>query len=812
MKQLIQFILTLLVFTSTINAQSLKQKTADKLYNNMAYTDAYPFYKELASSKKTSYDLVKRAAVCAYNVMDYVNAENYFKKLFTQYSSQFNQDDALSLLQVLKYNGKYDEVKSFLTVVESKKSNSKVGDSYKKNPTYLTDIKRDSSLYTISNVSSINTANSEFSPYVDTQLNKLIFSSNRKNAYSENKISAWDNTYFIDSYSANKKDSLHFENPNSINGDFKTKYHDGPIMVSADDKKMFVTRTNTDCIKGSTDNVKRLDLIIYTLNQNGKWNEGLKFPYCNNLYSVGYPAITSDGKRLYFASDMPGGFGKSDLWYSDCVNNEWQKPVNLGATINTEERETFPYIFENDVLFFASDGHAGLGGLDIYYCSPTMDLYFEPQALSYPINTRYDDFGMYLNTDFKTGYISSNRPNGKGKDDIYYFKSKKPILTITQKGIVYDNNTKLPINNACVFLLDKYYSKLDSVVTDSKGAYSFTLPQKLNKFKIGAKERNKFYDRIITIDTFKISKSSSDIYLFPKYRLLATVIDSVSNKPINGAKISIIYPSKTPEFELTDVYGNVYELLKNKKLKDTINIVLKIEKDGYKTKAVPTYFLLDTTIIVKCVFKLSIKKEVSYTLEIVDESGNLVNSDIEVVNNKDNKTIHKFNTKEKNKMPLQLKSGENYGISVAADGYLFQSENLDIPDDAEYSKVKRIVLKRLTKGSNIVLNNVFFDVAKSTLRPSSIGELDRLYNVLVSNSSMKIELSGHTDNQGNKISNQKLSLARAKAVVDYLISKGIFANRLVSKGYGFDKPVATNATEEGRQLNRRTELKILEIN
>ncbi len=811
MKQILN-LLILVLFTTVTHAQSLKQKTADKLYANMAYTDAYPFYKELASSKKATYEYIRKAACCAYNIMDYENAEKYYKKVLNQYPSQFNCDDAFGLFQTLKYNAKYDEAIAFLATIDSKKPNSNLSNSYKKNRNYINEIKKDSSLYTISNVNSVNTMSSEFSPYLDIKLNKLIFSSNRKNSMSENKVSAWDNTNFIDSYSATKKDSLNFESPNSINGDFKTKYHDGPIMVSADEKKMFITRTNTESIKGSTDNVKRLDLIIYSINQNGKWDEGVKFPFCNNLYSVGYPAITSDGKRLYFASDMPGGFGKSDLWYSDCINNEWQKPVNLGATINTEERETFPYIFENDVLFFASDGHAGLGGLDIYYCSPTMDLYFEPQALSYPINTRYDDFGMYLNDDFKSGYISSNRPNGKGKDDIYYFKSKKPILTITQKGIVYDNNTKLPINNARVFLLDKYYSKLDSVVTDSKGAYSFTLPQKLSKFKIGAKERNKFYDRIITIDTFKISKSSSDIYLFPKYRLLATVIDSVSNKPINGAKISIIYPSKTPEFELTDVYGNVYELLKNKKLKDTINIILKIEKDGYKTKAVPTYFLLDTTIIVKCVFKLSIKKEVSYTLEIVDESGNLVNSDIEVVNNKDNKTIHKFNTKENNKMPLQLKSGENYGISVAADGYLFQSENLNIPEDAEYSKVKRIVLKRLTKGSNIVLNNVFFDVAKSTLRPTSIGELDRLYNVLVSNSSMKIELSGHTDNQGNKLSNQKLSLARAKAVVDYLISKGIAVNRLVSKGYGFDKPVATNSTEEGRQLNRRTELKILEIN
>jgi outer membrane protein OmpA-like peptidoglycan-associated protein len=508
---------------------------------------------------------------------------------------------------------------------------------------------------------------------------------------------------------------------------------------------------------------------------------------------------------------MPGGFGKSDLWYSDFKDNQWQKPVNLGAAINTEERETFPYIFENEVLFFASDGRPGLGGLDLYYCSPTIDLYFEPQALSYPINTRYDDFGMYLNDDFKSGYISSNRPVGNGRDDIYYFNCKKSILNIIQKGTVYDYNTNLPVSNSKVFLLDKFYNELDSMISDSKGGYSFNLTQKLSQFKIGAKERRKFYDRVVTVDTFKFN-NNKDIYLYPKYRMIVNVIDSIKNTPLSNVKVFTIFNSKASEFELTDMYGDLNLLLKNKKMRDTINMVFKIEKEGYKTKLIPKYFILDTNIIVRCNFNLALRKEISYALEIFDENGNLVDADVEVVDNKDNKSIYKFNTKEKNKMPLQLKSGENYGISVAAEGYLFQSENLDIPDDAEYNIVKRIVLKKLSKGSNIVLNNVFFDVAKATLRPTSINELDRLYNVLLSNPSMKIELSGHTDNQGSKVLNQKLSLARANAVVDYLISKGISGDRLVSKGYGYDKPVASNNTEEGRQLNRRTELKILEIN
>lgn len=806
----IKTIIILLIFCySLTNAQSLKQKAANKLYANMAYSEAYMYFKELTAKKHTtSDDNIRKTAMCAYNIMDYINSEKYFKMLLNQFPNQFNINDAFTLFQSLKYNGKYNEVNSFLEIINAKKPNSILANSYKLNPNYLSEIKKDSGSYIIKNLDAINTECSEFSPYYDSHLNRLIFSSNRKNSISENEVFAWDNTYFIDSYSAYKQDSINFNSPSTISGTFKTKHHDGPIIVSADGKKMFVTRTNKLTEKNK---IRRFDIIIYTLNPDGKWDDGVKFPFCSEDYSLGHPALTNDGKRIYFSSDMPGGFGKSDLWYSDNVNNQWQKPINLGPTINTEERESFPFIYENNILFFASDGRVGLGGLDIYFCSPTMDAYFEPQALSYPINTKYDDFGIYLNTDFKSGYIASNRDKGKGKDDIYYFNAKQSIINIYQKGIIYDSNTKLPISNAKVFLMDKIYNKLDSITTDTKGNYNFKLLQNMYKFKIGAKERQKFYDKIVIIDTFKIGKNKVDIYLYPKYRLLVNVVDSITNRPINEAKISLIHKDKeTIVFEMTDLNGNIYELLKNKKMGDKVDVALKIEKEGYKTKIVPKNFILDTNIIVRYNFKLSKKKEITYDLEIVDENGNLINASIEVVNNNTNKSIYK--NKSNGKERLQLKSGENYGISIAADGFLFQSENLIIPDDAEYNKVKRVVLKKLTKGNNIVLNNVFFDVAKSTLRPSSIRELDRLFDILTANPSMKIELSGHTDSHGNKNSNLKLSFARAESVVDYLISKGINNKKLLPKGYGFSIPVATNDTEEGRQLNRRTELKILEIN
>ena len=159
---------------------------------------------------------------------------------------------------------------------------------------------------------------------------------------------------------------------------------------------------------------------------------------------------------------------------------------------------------------------------------------------------------------------------------------------------------------------------------------------------------------------------------------------------------------------------------------------------------------------------------------------------------------------------VSLPSGKNYGIAVLADGYLFHSENFDIPEAQGFQEVnKEVLLKKVAVGTSIVLKNIFFDYDKATLRNESIPELERLIKLLEEVPTMKIEISGHTDSRGTDDYNQKLSESRAKSVVAYLIEKGIASKRLEYKGYGESKPVATNDTEDGRQQNRRTEFMIL---
>jgi outer membrane protein OmpA-like peptidoglycan-associated protein len=188
-----------------------------------------------------------------------------------------------------------------------------------------------------------------------------------------------------------------------------------------------------------------------------------------------------------------------------------------------------------------------------------------------------------------------------------------------------------------------------------------------------------------------------------------------------------------------------------------------------------------------------------------------IEADIELIDNVKNQTLAVFKSNAATgKYLVSLPSGKNYGIAVKAEGYLFHSENFDLPDTADYNEVvKDIQLKNVAVGSKIVLRNIFFDFGKYTLRPESTNELERLIKLLNDIPSMRIEISGHTDNRGSAELNQKLSENRAKAVVDYLVAKGINPSRLEYKGYGKDQPIATNDTEAGRQENRRTEFKIL---
>jgi outer membrane protein OmpA-like peptidoglycan-associated protein len=330
-------------------------------------------------------------------------------------------------------------------------------------------LKRDSVNYEIHNVL-LNTPGSEMGPafYKD----QFVFSSTSIENNSGLNYK-WNDLPYLHLYSA-KIDSFsgNLTSPVPFAPKLKTAYHDGPVSFDQKNNIIYFTRNNfvRGKAKKSKEGTVNLKIFLGKLEGN-EWKLTGSYPYNSDEYSVGHPSIDKSGTILYFASDMPGGYGKSDIYSSELSNGQWSKPVNLGPKINTAGNEFFPFMSNDGVLYFASDGLGGLGGLDIYFSVPEQGIFTTTQNMGYPINSIQDDFGLALDSTGMKGYFSSNRAGGKGDDDLYFLRIKRVPVII--RGIVKDLATKDMLANATVSVIDEDGKTIRTGITKTDGQFEF---------------------------------------------------------------------------------------------------------------------------------------------------------------------------------------------------------------------------------------------------------------------------------------------------------------------------------------------------
>ena len=395
----------------------------------------------------------------------------------------------------------------------------------------------------IQNVESINSIYSDFSPFF--YKDKLIFISDRDvDLMSDNNYS-WTNFGYLDLYLSQPLLNNDFWNdltePVCLSKIFNQAYHDGPASFTSDFKQIFTTRTLrnkvvADSTKSETDYLK----IFYADLSDEKNVTYVAFPFNNDNYSVGHPAISADGKKLIFSSKIPGGYGLSDLYMTELINNTWNAPVNLGPTVNTFGNEVFPFFANDTTLFFASDGLLGLGGLDIYQTNLVKGNWTTPWNLKQPINSSLDDFGIVFDTSLTNGFFSSNRPGGKGADDIYAFRNYHPVADPQQKteekrvpiisGLVKDKKTMAPLDSATVFLLNTTTSEVLVLKTNKDGYFQTTIDKGV-KYLAKAMKNNYFNDclnfNIPVEDTVVNLKTPRDLLLGRYILNQVFVIDNI---------------------------------------------------------------------------------------------------------------------------------------------------------------------------------------------------------------------------------------------------------------------------------------------
>ncbi|GAB2528066.1 OmpA family protein [Rufibacter soli] len=636
-----------------------KQSKADKHFNNFDYALALGEYEKLLEQDQPDQHVVERIADC-YRLINQPGAAEFWYKQ-TMVFPNLSTANLFHYANACRQNGKYLEAKSayqhFAKRDPSRREEAQqlikacdLAMSWINRPLSV-DVRLDSVL---------SSSFSDFSPVFFK--NNLVFSSDRGKGKSskDQKVYGWTGAPFLHLYLAERPTDSTWAKIEPLEKSINTKFHNATASFSPDFNEIFFTRTKRvkkrvlpkelategswQRYSKSDDFVDRLEIYSATLVKD-KWKNVKIFPYSKGeAYSVGHPALSPDGQILYFVSDMPGGYGQTDIYY--CLRqgqDSWSEPVNAGPVINTPGKEVFPLVQSNGTLYFSSDGHLGMGGLDIFSARGNGDVWEGVENLYYPFNSPRDDFGLIYEKDGIRGFLSSNRGGDGNSDDIY---------------------------------------------------------------RIG--------------------------------------------------------PSTVP----CQVAGGTYVRLPN--------------PDG-RTRKIP--------------------------LEEVDlqitTNGDPTSSPLRLVSNAEGKFI------------FAAKGNHTYTVRGSKKGYLTKTVQI-APDCRKVIDTVHIemVLDRNTYDQSIVLDNIYYDLDKHTLRPEAKEELNQIVDMLRENPEVRIELSSHTDSRQTHRYNQMLSQLRASTAVLYILSKGIDAKRVVARGYGETKLLnkcqdGVSCSEQQHQLNRRTEFRII---
>ncbi|WP_346859579.1 tetratricopeptide repeat protein [uncultured Draconibacterium sp.] len=417
MKKILISVLVL-TFLSLTYFASAQMKSANKLYSQLKYYRAIPYFTKVVEGKN---DSDKKEAT--WKLAECYRRTNNPKEAALWFEQAVNFKDVpaevfLNYGNVLRNLGRYNDAIQQFESYLSFKPEAKEGTAYLEFSRQIESWKNLEPSAVIENDSALNSRFSDFSPVYYKQ--GLVFISDRDYDMLDNNNYFWTGNGYLNLYFRETETSV----PTKMSNEFNQAYHDGPVCFSNNESQIFTTRTLKTKWKRK-DTIQTHYTGIYSAQLNVGKLAFNSFEYNNLAYSVAHPAVSEDGKLMIFSSDMPGGQGKSDLYFSELVDGKWSEPKNLGTKINTFGNEYFPFLANGTTLYFASNGHMGYGGLDLYKSEFKNGEWQEPENLKAPINSSYDDFGILLNKDLTSGRFSSNRPGGLGDDDIYKFSELK---------------------------------------------------------------------------------------------------------------------------------------------------------------------------------------------------------------------------------------------------------------------------------------------------------------------------------------------------------------------------------------------------
>ena len=462
MKRVFSVLSLFLVFSIGFS-QNKKTEEADALYDGYQYMDAIEAYLKLIEENEADSQVYKNLADSYYNVFNIEEASKWYKKAL-----EVSEDGDLyyRYAQVLKSKGDYEMANKQMDIFAELMPNDPRAISHLANPNYIPKLADVSKAFNIEKTTINDDVQSDFGATLSND-NILYFVSSRMSIDKKDKS---NNQPYLDIYKSTRNEDGSLSEPIAVS-ELNTHYHDGPLTISADGKTIYFSRDGHSEGTYKKLKKKRLKIAQQGLYKatliNGKWSNIKALPINSNEYTVTHPSLSKDGKTLYFASNMEGGLGDTDIWKISINGETYGKPVNLGAYVNSAGKEGFPFVSDDDILYFSSMGKIGIGGLDIFKFN--LNSNEEALNLGSSINTNKDDFAFSLNKNLNVGYFTSNR---SGADNIYM---AIPICQFKTIAVVKDVTNGNIISNAVISISDAKNNKIATQQSNEKGETVFNV-------------------------------------------------------------------------------------------------------------------------------------------------------------------------------------------------------------------------------------------------------------------------------------------------------------------------------------------------
>lgn len=540
----------------------IQHKQADKKFEGLAYAKAIAKYEKLVEKGWTPDSLRRNLALSHLKVHNTKKSEELYAELVSE-----NEADVLDFYhysQALKNNKKYDEADKWLAKYKELKNEDSRGVLQYEAAPIIKEIYTEEK-YKIESAY-FNTEYSEFGAIVEGD--QVVFTSGRNDQAIIQYEYSWKGKPYLDVFHTNINKPALYKKPTLMSKGINSRFHDGPICYSQDGNEVFITRNNFTLGMPKYSEKKENHFKLYKRVKTAeKWEEVEELAFNSDEYSCGHPSISADNMTLYFASDMPGGYGGSDIYYVTRTSDGWSAPINMGADINTEGDEMFPFISTNDEFYYSSNGHLGLGGLDIFIAEKRAEGKYDILNMGYPLNSSADDFSFYLLDNDRDGYFASNREGGKGDDDVYKFTMlNKPSFLLKLIGTTIDKKTGEVLPNAEVAIHDTKGNEIFNAMSDQNGQVELEVNPN-NKFDVKARMDN-YNETTMQIAVGK-SKTEGKIVTVEipleateEWGVFGFIYEKESGQGVSGVNISILEKgTENVIAEITDEGGNFRKLL-----------------------------------------------------------------------------------------------------------------------------------------------------------------------------------------------------------------------------------------------------------